>query len=165
MNITAKVMLVLSLLFSGVALADDDAKVEAEKLLEVLNTKVTMDATIATMLDAQIKQNPQIAPYKHVMLAFFAKYMSYESLKPDLISIYSTEFTASELKAAREFYSTPAGKKFIASMPKLMGLGAKLGGDRVQEHMPELLKAVEDEAARLQKLEEAAKPEPSAAKP
>ena len=45
----------------------------------------------------QVQQNPSIAPYEAVMKEFLAKYMSWDSLKADMIKIYMDEFTEPEL--------------------------------------------------------------------
>lgn len=83
--------------------------------------------------------------------------MRSESLKPDLVELYAGEFTAAELKDARQFYSSTTGRKFIASMPRLMTLGASLGSAQVQKHMPELEQMIKDGAAGIQAAQPAAK--------
>ncbi len=150
-------LLAACLALSGPAFADDAGKVEAEKLLAVLELQATMDQAMAMELDSQLKANPALAPYKDVMLTFMRKYMSYESLKPELVELYAGEFTAAELKEARQFYSTTTGRKVIASMPRLMARGADLGSAQVQKHMPELEKMINEEALRIQAAQSGAK--------
>ena len=82
------------------------------------------------------------------MKQFLAKYMSWDSLKADMIKIYMDEFTESELGELNKFYQTPVGKKTVEKMPTLMSKGAQLGGQRVQEHMPELQAAIAAEAQK-----------------
>jgi uncharacterized protein len=100
-------------------------------------------------VDMQIKANAQIAPFRQVMLDFFAKYMSWDAMKDDMAKIYVEEFTLQELKDLTAFYKTPTGQKAALRVPQLMNKGADLGMRRVQDHMPELQKAVQDEAKRL----------------
>lgn len=145
------VLLLVVMMFSGVAFADQAARVEAEALLDTMGMQVTLDKAIDVMLDAHIKQTPELAPYRGVMLVFFKKYMSYESLKPDLINIYESEFSASELREVRAFYATPTGQKMIEKIPQLMGKGAEMGARRVQEHIQELKQMINDEEERLKK--------------
>lgn len=146
------------LALAGPAFADDAGREEAEKLLAVLDLQATMDQAMAMQLDGQLKVNPALAPFKGVLLTYMRKYMSYESLKPELIELYAGEFTAAELKEARQFYSSTTGRKFIASMPRLMTLGASLGSAQVQKHMPELEQMIKDEAARIQAADAGSKP-------
>lgn len=143
-------LLLASLVFAGPVFADDAGKVEAAKLLDVLDMQATMDQAVVMALENQLKANPQLAPYRDVMLGFLRKHMSYESLKSDLIELYAGEFTAAELKEARTFYSSNTGKKFIASMPRMMELGAAIGSKQVEKHLPELQTLMQEEAARMQ---------------
>jgi hypothetical protein len=144
----------LALILSGVARADDKSKVEAEKMLQVLDMESMLDKVIDTALDTQIASKPEMAPYKHVMRVFFSKYMSYSALKPQLVEIYASEFSADELAEASAFYSTPTGRKFLLKVPLLMSKGAELGRQSIQNHIPELQDAVKAEAERLEALQE-----------
>jgi uncharacterized protein len=146
-------LLALALCLSGSAMADEASRVEAAKMLDVLDMATVLDTTIDASLDAQIAANPEMAPYKGVMRAFFSKYMSYSALKPQLIDIYATEFTANELAETTAFYSTETGKKVLAKLPSLMGKGAKMGQQMVQDHIPELQAAIKKEAARIQAMQ------------
>jgi hypothetical protein len=158
-------LLLVATMVSGIASAQESAAVEAGKLLDAMNMKATFDQAIALSLDAQLKANPKMVPYKDVMLAFFAKYASYEALKPAMVEIYAAEFSASELKQLREFYSTPTGRKAIERMPAMMAKGAEMGGKAVQAHMDELQGMVEAETKRLQALEQAGSKEIEGNKP
>lgn len=150
-------VLLASLVFAGPAFADDAGKQEAAKLLDVLDMQATMDQAVVMSLESQLKSNPQLVPYKEVMLGFLRKHMSYESLKPELIELYAGEFTAAELKEARVFYSSATGKKFIASMPRMMTLGAEIGSKQVEKNLPELQALMQSEAARIQQSQPADK--------
>jgi hypothetical protein len=81
------------------------------------------------------------------MKSFLGKYMSWPSLKDDMVKIYMTEFTEPELKELTAFYNTPLGKKTVQKMPALMAKGAEMGQKRVQEHLPELQAAIQAKAA------------------
>lgn len=157
----AHVMLALSLLMSGPALADEASRGEAAKLLDSMGLDATMNGVVTTMLDAQITQTPEMAPYREVMLAFFSKYMSYDALKSDLVDAYATEFTADELRQAREFYASATGQKFISKVPKLTALGAEIGKKHITEHLPELKQMISDETARIRKLQAGSAEKPS----
>lgn len=158
MKLVSIALLVASLVFAGPVFADDAGKEEAAKLLEVLDMQATLDQAIVMELDGQLKVNPQLVPYKEVMLGFLRKHMSYEALKPELVELYAGEFTAAELKEARMFYSSGTGKKFIASMPRMMELGAAIGSKQVEKHLPELETLIAEETARIQQAQSAPKP-------
>jgi hypothetical protein len=135
------------------SLADVASEKEAEKLLDMVGTQAVMEQSMSQMLDIQLQQNPALAPYKGVMMEFLNKNMSYESLKPDLVKMYSEEFTSSELREINAFYSTNVGKKSIEKMPKLMMQGGQLGATRVQENIGDLQAMIQAESERIQKLQ------------
>lgn len=121
----------------------------AQDLLAAMQIDKTYDQTVEASVDMQIKQNPMIAPYKKVMLQFFSKYMSWESLKEDVAKIYTDEFTIKELKELTAFYETPTGKKAALRLPVLMNKGAQLGISRVQAHMGELQQMIQEESKHI----------------
>ncbi|MEM6580357.1 MAG: DUF2059 domain-containing protein [Pseudomonadota bacterium] len=112
-----------------------------------------LQQSVLQMLDVQLQQNPALAPYKGVILEFLNEHMSYESIKPDLLKIYSTEFTAAELREINSFYSTDVGRKTIEKMPTLMAQGSQIGAARVQENIGELQAMIRAESERIQSLQ------------
>ena len=119
------------------------------ELLQAMHLDKTFEESMEKMIDVQLQQNPAIAPFKNVMLEFFSKYMSWESLKDDMAEIYLEEFSIQELKDLTAFYKTPTGQKAALRVPQLMSKGAELGMRRVQEHMPELQEMIAKEAAKM----------------
>lgn len=147
------IVLITALGVSSMSLADAASEKEAEKLLDMVGTQAVMEQSMSQMLDIQLQQNPALAPYKGVMMEFLNKNMSYESLKPDLVKMYSEEFTSSELREINAFYSTDVGKKSIEKMPTLMMQGGQLGATRVQENIGDLQAMIQAESERIQKLQ------------
>ena len=153
MNFSRVIVLITALGVSSMSLADVASEKEAEKLLDMVGTQAVMEQSMSQMLDIQLQQNPALAPYKGVMMEFLNKNMSYESLKPDLVKMYSEEFTSSELREINAFYSTDVGKKSIEKMPTLMMQGGQLGATRVQENIGDLQAMIQAESERIQKLQ------------
>jgi hypothetical protein len=120
----------------------------AEQMLNLMDMPTVLKKSVDEMVAMQVQQNPSIAPYEAVMKEFLGKYMSWDSLKADMIKIYMDEFTESELGELNRFYQTPVGRKTVEKMPVLMTKGAQLGGQRVQQHMPELQAAITAEAQK-----------------
>lgn len=141
------------LIMQGHVFADNSAKKEAEILLNTMGMETALEQSIEQMLNIQLQQKPSLAPFKQVMLKFFKKYMSFESLKPDMINIYADAFTASELQDINAFYRTPTGSKTIKLLPGLMAKGGQLGARRVQDNIKELQQMIKDEAERIQKMQ------------
>ena len=153
MNFSRVIVLITALCVSSMSLADAASEKEAEKLLNMVGTQEVMEQSMSQMLDIQLQQNPALAPYKGVMMEFLNENMSYESLKPELIKMYSEEFTSSELREINAFYSTDVGKKSIEKMPTLMMQGGQLGATRVQENIGDLQAMIQTESERIQKLQ------------
>ena len=153
MNLSKVFVLITALGVSSMSLADAASEKEAEKLLNMVGTQEVMEQSMSQMLDIQLQQNPALAPYKGVMMEFLNENMSYESLKPELIKMYSEEFTSSELREINAFYSTDVGKKSIEKMPTLMMQGGQLGATRVQENIGDLHAMIQAESERIQKLQ------------
>src|SRR4249919_1337971 len=153
-------LLFLSILFSASAVADQRSELAASKLLDSMDMKTLLDGAIEASLDSQISQSPEMAPYKEIMRAFCAKYMSYDALRPKLVSAYASEFSASELSEAAAFYATPTGKKILSKLPTLLSKGAEIGQEAVKGHIPELQQAIQAESLRLQELQSASKSAP-----
>jgi len=120
----------------------------AQELLMAMHLDKTFGESLQNMVDMQIRQNPQIAPFRQVMLDFFAKYMSWEAVRDDMAKIYAEEFTVEELKDLITFYKTPTGQKAAMKLPQLMNKGAELGMRRVQDHVQELQQAIAAEAKK-----------------
>ncbi|MEP6810086.1 MAG: DUF2059 domain-containing protein [Chthoniobacterales bacterium] len=149
-----QILLALLLLnFIPVARAADDKAGSshykaAEETLNLMDTPNLLRQSIDQMVKLQVQQNPTIAPYESVMRDFLGKYMSWESLKPDLVKLYMDEFSEAELGDINRFYQTPAGKKMVEKLPALMSKGAQMGAQRVQEHMSELQAAIEAQSKK-----------------
>ena len=138
----------------GAYASDASRQAEAARLLDAMDMQATLDASIEMTMDSQLAANPALAPYRAVMLDFFRKYMSYQSLKADLAAIYADMFTEEELAAIRAFQESPVGKKATHLQPQLMQRAGELGQQRVQANLSELTRMIEAETARIK----AAKP-------
>ena len=138
----------MSSLFFTSAWANDDSVVEAERLLDKLGMEQIFDNSITQNLDFQIQQSPELLPYLGVMRKFLAKQKIYDSLKKDIVDLYSTTFSVQELRDISAFYSTDTGKKTLEKLPELARMSSQLGNDRVQENINELQQMLE-KAAKL----------------
>jgi hypothetical protein len=147
-----KIVLTLALLAATVTGAHAQAaaasapsparRAAALEMVDAANMGGLMDQSINTMLQAQIQQNPQLAPLEDVMRAFFAKYMSWQVLREQYADLYATSFTEQELKQLTAFYRSPVGQKLGRVSPDLMTRASALGQQAVQAHLPELQQAI-----------------------
>ena len=149
MKISKVIILFILLIAQGHVFAENNAKKEAEILLNPMGMETAFEESISRILNIQLQQNPSLKPYKQVMLDFFSKHMSFQSLKPDMINIYADAFTTLELREINAFYRTPTGSKTIKLMPELMAKGSQLASKRVQDNTQELQKMISDKAEQL----------------
>ncbi|MGY3088658.1 hypothetical protein ACVWYF_001698 [Hymenobacter sp. UYAg731] len=103
----------------------------AESLLTLIYPPGSFDKLIDQMLDSQLKQHPDAVAIQPEMRTFFSKYMSWNSLKPDIVEVYSRNFTEPELRDITKFYQTPTGRKMSAVLPQLMQSGMEIGQKRI----------------------------------
>ncbi|HEV3409207.1 MAG TPA: DUF2059 domain-containing protein [Chthoniobacterales bacterium] len=149
MKIFLSLLLALGVLISApAALADEKSHREAtEQLLNLMDMEKVMAQSVDQMLAIQVKQNPAMGQFEGQMRAFLGKYMSWASVKEDMIKIYMTEFTEPEIKELIAFYQTPVGKKTVQKLPSLLQKSAELSQQRMQQHLPELQQAIQSQAA------------------
>jgi len=141
------------LFFSSICHSDGAIR-EAEKLLELSGTKEVMEQMTDMVLAQELQNNPTLVPFENVMRQFFQKYLSYESTKDEMVSLYVEVFSKEELSELNAFYSTKLGQKAVKTMPGLMQKGGEMGTQRVQDNLAELQQMIADEAERLKQLSE-----------
>jgi len=141
--------LLLALSHSALAKPTQEQAALAGALLDVMGMETALRDTTAMVLDMQLESNPELEPYRQIMIDFLARHMSYAALRDELIAMYAAEFTAAELRAAHAFYASPEGKRFVSLSPRLMQMGGALGERRVTENAAELAAAIKGERARL----------------
>ena len=151
MKIFKLIIIIFVLLFSNVAFSDDAAKIEAEKMIESMGLESIYQETLEAMLDSEIKQKPQYAPFRAVILKFMNKHASYKILKPSLVEMYAGEFTCPELAELKQFYDTPVGKKSVLKIPAISAKGKLIGDQLVRENMKELEQMIKEESERIRK--------------
>ena len=116
----------------------------AETLLTVMEVDKNLSKLAEQVTEAQLQQNPQLAPHRDVMQKFLHKHLNWNSVKEDTITAFTQEFTEQELKKLTEFYKTPVGKKASEKMPKLVFLSGQIGLKKAQENQAELQQMIEE---------------------
>ena len=143
--------ILLATSFSVVS-AETTAEDEAAKLLNLMNYEALLNQSVAATLDMQLQQNPELMPFKDVMLAFLTKYMGLSSVGPGMIDLYVSYFTATELRELNAFYETDIGKKTIETLPTLQIEAIQLGAMLVEENAAELQSMMMEEMRRIQEM-------------
>ena len=113
-------------------------KAAEEMLLNMKADKVAENA-INSMFQGQIPALPFMQVNKDSVTAFLKRTMSWEAVREDLIEVYMSEFSESELKDISAFYLTPSGKKMAEKQTNIMTKLMQIGQQKMQSHMPEMM--------------------------
>ena len=149
-SVAAAVLLVTTTVSALAQDYSEDHLQAAEELLDQIDMHNLMATSIDGVLDAQLEQNPQLAPYKDVMRSFMQEHMGWQSLKEPFTRIYAEAFTEEELREITAFYRTETGRKAAELTPVLMSRGMELGQKIVEENTPELERRLLERARELE---------------
>lgn len=146
-------MLFFTIVLVGVAYAEPVEKIELSgKLIKKLGVGIgietVLQSTVRQLVEMRIKQDPELKPYEEVMMEYFSKYLSYESIEDDLAKLYVDAFTMEELNEIVAFYASETGKKLIEKSPWILKKSAEIGMSKINENIGELKKMVEEENKR-----------------
>jgi hypothetical protein len=70
----------------------------AENLLMVMEVDKSLPKLAEQLVESQLQQNLQLTPQRDIFQKFFNKYLSWESVKEDMISVYTQEFTEARVE-------------------------------------------------------------------
>lgn len=153
--VSAAAILYVSLVSSVFAENTGQARIDAAfSLLEAMELESQLSETIERMVDVEVQNNPGLAPYRHVLLKFYNKYIGYESSKHETAELYANAFTLGEIEELTAFYNTSLGKKVMRKTPELVQKGSQMGMTAVRDNIFELQEMIKDEALKIQKLQE-----------
>ena len=72
------------------------------------------------------------------------KAVGWDKLKPDMVKLYTSNFSESELKDLVAFYQSPLGKKVLEKMPQLTQQSAQMTQAKLESAVPVVNKLLED---------------------
>ncbi len=119
------------------------------ELFGLMDVEKAMIGGATAMIDAQIKANPAIAPFRGVLIEWSGKYLTWDAMAPQLIALYMETFTEAETRELIAFYRTPTGKKALTKLPELFQKGAAIGAEIGKAHQPELMEMVREKQKQL----------------
>ncbi len=138
--------------FSSIALAD--ANTEAEKFLKQVHAdKLTVPvyAQVQQMLAQRFAQSKAPESKKPVLERYQAKAnaeldraVGWNKLQPELVKLYTSNFSESELKQINDFYASPVGRKMLEKMPRLTAESAQLTQAKLQTAVEPVNKLMAD---------------------
>lgn len=138
----------LAITSSGSALAQSPISITvapnhlkaAETMVSLSSSAEAYNKKIDQKLDMMFKQLPDRADKKDVqekLREFLSRYLSWDSIRLELATLYANKFTEAEIQEIVSFYQTPAGRKLSLIGPQLSQAQMEIGQRRMQEHMTE----------------------------
>ncbi len=134
--------LMLCLGSAGLYAADSSQRQQVETLFRLTQMEKKIQESVDSVVQLQLRQNPQLAQHEKAMRAFFKKHIGWNALKDELADMYMHKFTEKELTEINAFYITPAGQKVITALPVLVQERNQLAMMRLQQNIGELQQIV-----------------------
>jgi len=151
-----RVSVVATLLIIGTSyVASTDTEISestrraAIELIDLMDIEMQMMSGATAMADALIQGNPMLAPYRDVLLEWAESIVTWETVRPKFVAIFTDLYSEKELRDIAEFYRSPTGKKSLSVTPELVRRQALVGSELAKDHLPELQRMLEARAAEL----------------
>jgi len=139
-NLLSSITLLL-LTFSTTLLHAADSvahRQQVETLFRLTQMENKIQESVDSVVQLQLRQNPQLAQQEPAVREFFTKYIGWNALKNDITEMYLSSFSEQELEQINAFYITPAGQKVIKVVPELVMQRNQLSMQRLQQNIGEL---------------------------
>lgn len=131
----------------------------AERFLQLANADrlaVPVYAQVQQMLAQRFAETQAPENKKALLERYQAKAntaldqaIGWKKLEPELVSIYTSQFTERELAELIEFYESPLGKKMLDKLPELNARSAQLTQKKLEAAVPEVNKLLAEMTAEL----------------
>lgn len=103
------------------AQVDDAARLQAaEELVRLILSSQAGGNFLVAMVEAKIKDSPEVEPYRDVLLEWARKQSSWEVMGPPMVAAYAKEFSLTALREAITFYKSPASQSFLTRAPEIL---------------------------------------------
>jgi hypothetical protein len=137
------IAIVLSMCSAGLnAVETNSHRQQVETLFQLTQMEKKIQESVDSVVQLQLRQNPQLAQHQQTVHAFFEKHMGWAALKNDITEMYMRSFTEKELEQINAFYITPAGQKVIKVLPELVQQRNQLAMQKIQMNIGELQQAI-----------------------
>jgi hypothetical protein len=112
----------------------------AETMIGLASSPEAYNQSVDQKLEMMFKQFPEgsdLNEARKKLRTFINKYLSWQSIQPELAAMYAQRFTEAELRELISFYRTPVGRKLALIGPQLSQARMEIGQRRMQEHKAE----------------------------
>jgi hypothetical protein len=147
--------------------ADADALLQRMRFDELLESSLrvqqeAMAKSMGQMLgqNATEAERAQFVAFQQRLMELMFREMDLPGLRQDLAKIYADTFTAAEIKAQADFYSTPAGQSLIDKQPVIQQRMTEIILPRTMKAMPKIQALAAEFAAEQAAARAKATPQP-----
>jgi|GEM_PF-3130435 len=91
-----------------------------------------------------------IAEVRQAFLDWLEQDIIWDEISPVIVATYTEHFTPEELSEIVKFAGTPAGKKFLLTLPDITKLGNKQREDYAKSKQPQLMERIQPIVARYE---------------
>lgn len=145
-----KIMVLVCIFMAPYAFAVEGSDRDAvEQLLKTMRSEENMAAVADEMVNQQLQMQPCLEPLRAVFKNFMKDALNWGVMKEDMITLYASEFSPSEINEMNTFYKTPVGQKVVDKLPKLAGKGAEISMKAVEKEQPKLQAAIMDAISNI----------------
>ena len=124
---------------SPAAVTVDSARLRAAlELVNLMQMEKVIRAGNVAMAETQVAANPNLAPFKDVLIKWAETHLTWERMAPRMAALYAEAMTEQEIRDLMAFYRTPSGQKLIAITPELTHRSAAIGAEMAQQYLPQL---------------------------
>jgi len=138
--------LLLCIASASVIATESSQRQQVETLFQLTQMEKKIQESVDSVVQLQIRQNPQLAQHEKTIHDFFEKQIGWHALKNDITAMYMKTFTEKELEEINAFYITPAGQKVITMLPQLVQQRNQLAMQRIQQNIGELQQLLSPQA-------------------
>ncbi|WP_028239063.1 DUF2059 domain-containing protein [Stutzerimonas azotifigens] len=149
----------LAVLGSPVLAASDSHTADAERFLKLTNADrlaVPVYAQVQQLFaqrfaEAKAPESKQatLERYQAQANAALDKAVGWDKLRPELVVLYTSQFSEKELEGLIEFYESSLGKKMLERLPELNARSAQLAQARLEAAAPEVNRLLGEMSAEL----------------
>lgn len=137
-------LIFIALLFSASGAAQQQSHIDAaSELLDAMHSEEALQQTYERVLSnmpemseqmgVPEERQPELEQRMEEMVALVKEIVTWERMKPHLVTAYTEVFTESELRELTEFYASPIGQKYVSMQPELAVAAMNVMGEMMQE--------------------------------
>jgi uncharacterized protein len=131
---------------SAAGVASPSHRAAAARLLEVTRERATLEQAPDASVPAPLQgMAPGMEAMQPLIREVMREHLTWATLEPEFVRIYTEVFTERELRELTAFYETPLGQKLLDKMPVASARKQTVVMERMQRGMPKLLERLQSD--------------------